>query len=165
MSYCGIEQFAVNVSRNWCFGRRRRGSGNVRRAASTAVIGAIIALGVGTVALAHHAVHAQFDVSKNVYLKGVLTKVEWINPHSYIYMDVKDKKGKSTAWSFETGAPNALRRAGLSKRELLKVGDTLEIRANPARNGKNLGLANELILPDGKIVRVGSTQSLSDQYD
>lgn len=124
-----------------------------------------LALGSASAVYAHHAVHAQFDVAKNIYLKGTLSKVEWINPHSYLYLDVKDARGKVTTWSLEAGAPNALRRAGLSKRELLAVGTTIEVRANPARNGKSLALANTVTLPDGKVIKVGSEQSLSETYN
>ena len=111
-------------------------------------------------AAAHHAVNAQFDVTKNVLLEGVLTKVEIINPHSYIHFDVKGKGGKVTNYSIETGAPGAMKRAGLSMRDALKVGQAYKIVICPSRNGTPTGLMSGITLPDGKTFTFGAQTNI-----
>jgi hypothetical protein len=76
------------------------------------VLGLLLA---GMPASAHHSVQAQFDLNKPFTITGVVTKVEWINPHSYLYLDVKDDSGTVKRWAFEMAGPGALRRAGLSR--------------------------------------------------
>jgi hypothetical protein len=111
---------------------------------------------LATAAFAHHAVNAQFDVTKNVTLTGELTKVEIINPHSYIHFNVKGPGSKVTGWSIETGAPGALRRAGFSMRDELKVGQTYKFVICPSRNGSPTGLMSGITLPDGKSFTFGA---------
>jgi hypothetical protein len=107
-------------------------------------------------ALAHHAVNSQFDVTKNVAMEGVLTKVELINPHTYVYFDVKNKSGKVENWAVESGAPGVLRRAGLSARDSLVVGQSFKFVISPARNGSKSGLMSSLTLPDGRFFAFGA---------
>jgi hypothetical protein len=114
---------------------------------------------------AHHAVNAQFDVTKNVLLTGVLTKVEIINPHSYIHFDVTGPGKKVTAWSIETGAPGALRRAGLSLRDALKVGNTYKFVICPSRNGSPTGLMSGITLPDGRSFTFGAETNVEAAKD
>jgi hypothetical protein len=114
---------------------------------------------------AHHAVNAQFDVTKNVLLTGVLTKVEIINPHSYIHFDVTGPGKKITSWSIETGAPGALRRAGLSLRDALKVGGTYKFVICPSRNGSPTGLMSRITLPDGKSFTFGAETNVEAAKD
>jgi Family of unknown function (DUF6152) len=128
-------------------------------------IAAIALLTIATTASAHHAVNAQFDVTKNVLLTGVLTKVEIINPHSYIHFDVKDVKGKVTNYSIETGAPGALKRAGLSMRDALKVGETYKFVICPSRNGTPTGLMSGITLPDGKSFTFGAQTNIDAAKD
>jgi Family of unknown function (DUF6152) len=106
----------------------------------------------GVPALAHHSVQAQFDLDKPIALKGVVTKVEWINPHSYLYLDVTDSAGKLKHWAFEMAGPGALRKAGLSRADRggLKVGDTVGINGVLAKDGTDSGLIKDLTLPDGR---------------
>jgi hypothetical protein len=120
---------------------------------------------VASAAYAHHAVNAQFDVTKNVMLTGVLTKVEIINPHSYIHFDVKDTKGKVTNYSIETGAPGAMKRAGLSMRDALKVGQTYKFVICPSRNGTPTGLMSGITLPDGKTFTFGAETNINAAKD
>src|SRR5262245_13033350 len=90
--------------------------------------------------LAHHSVSGQFDLSKTATLKGVISRVEWINPHIYVYLDVEENGGTST-WKLETFPPSQMRRFGLTK-ELItgKVGEVVTVSILPARDGtKNLG--------------------------
>jgi len=102
-------------------------------------------------ALAHHSFAAEFDATKAIRLTGTLTKVEWTNPHTYFYLDVKDDTGAIVQWACESGAPGALSRRGF-KRSLLKLGDTLIVDGYRAKNGANLMDARRVTLPDGQIL-------------
>lgn len=99
---------------------------------------------------AHHSFGAEYDGNKPITLKGVITKVEWANPHCHFYMDVKDPSGKTANWKFEGFPPNVLARTGFKKDVTLKVGDTLTVFAWRARDGSNLAHAREVTLADGK---------------
>ena len=96
-------------------------------------------------ALAHHAFAAEFDANKPVKLTGVVTKVEWTNPHTWFYVDVKDESGKVTNWGFEMGSPNGLMRNGWT-RNSMKIGDVITVEASRARDGSNLANARAVIL-------------------
>jgi len=85
-------------------------------------------------ALAHHAFTAEYDGTKKITLTGILTKVDWINPHVFLYVDVKDSSGKVTNWAFETGPTVALHRYG-AKRSMFVEGQTITIEAYPAKDG------------------------------
>jgi hypothetical protein len=102
-------------------------------------------------ALAHHSFAAEFDASKAIRIIGTLAKVEWTNPHTYFYLDVKDESGAVVRWACESGAPGALSRRGF-KRSLLKLGDTLIVDGYRAKNGANLMDARRVTLPDGQIL-------------
>src|SRR5260370_40152823 len=95
---------------------------------------AIFAVMAAVPALAHHSFSAEFDGSKLIELKGVVTKIEWANPHVYFYMDVRDEKGATTNWGCETTSPGSLHRQGWT-RETLKVGDQVTGDGYPARDG------------------------------
>src|SRR5215469_7241439 len=88
-------------------------------------------------ARAHHSFAAEFDGSKAIRLTGVLTKIEWTNPHSYFYLDVKDDSGKVINWGCEAGAPGALSRRGFRKVDI-KLGDTLVVDGYMAKDGSNI---------------------------
>jgi hypothetical protein len=100
---------------------------------------------------AHHSFAAEFDGSKVIRLKGTLTKIEWTNPHSYFYIDVKDEDGKVVNWGCEAGAPGALSRRGFRKGDI-KLGDTLVVDGYMAKDGSNIIDARRVTLPDGRIV-------------
>ncbi len=85
-------------------------------------------------ALAHHSFASQFDVSKPVTVRGTVAKLEWTNPHSWIYVDAKDESGKVVQWRCELVSPNQLKRSGLS-RDTIKVGDQLIVEGSRARDG------------------------------
>lgn len=123
----------------------------------TLLVAAVVGLGLagGTATQAHHAVNAQFDVSKHVVFKGVLTKVDWQNPHAWFHFDVKKPDGTIEKWSTETVGPNGLRRLGLSDRRLFQIGETYEVDVNPDRSGKNIGFTNSFKFPDGRTIKVG----------
>ena len=99
--------------------------------------------------LAHHAFSAEFDQSKPVKVSGEITKLEWVNPHAWIFIDAKGADGKVTPWRFEMGAPNALLRAGWSKSDI-KVGTAVTISGFLARSGGSVGNAFQVRLPDGR---------------
>jgi hypothetical protein len=119
---------------------------------------ALLAAGLGAFVApvsAHHSFAAEFDGSKAVRLVGALTKVDWSNPHTYFYLDVKDDKGKISHWSCEGGGPGALSRRGLGKGDL-KLGDTIVVDGYRAKDGSNLIDARRVTLPDGRSIYGGS---------
>jgi len=98
---------------------------------------------------AHHSGAAVFDPEKPIALSGVVTRVEWTNPHAHFFMDVKDASGKVTNWNLELASPNVLVRNGW-KRNSVKEGDTVSITGQQARDNTNFGIANTIVFPDGR---------------
>ena len=113
-------------------------------------------LSAGTPVVAHHAFTAEFDATKPVKLRGTVTKMEWVNPHSWIYVDVKTDDGKVEPWAVEAGAPNAMFRRGWNKNSI-PVGIEVVIDGYRAKNGKNIANGRDVLLPDGKKLFVGSS--------
>jgi hypothetical protein len=101
---------------------------------------------------AHHSVQSQFDIHKTVTVSGTVSKIEWINPHSYLTISVKDANGNAQKWAFELGGAGALRRAGMSRADRggLKPGDEVTATALAARDGSNSGFLQELKVADGR---------------
>jgi hypothetical protein len=110
--------------------------------------------------LAHHAYTAEFDTTKPVKLSGVLTKVEWSNPHIWIYLDVKDDKGNVTNWGFSASPPGMLQRRGITKGSL-KLGEVLTISGHRAKDGSNNASGNVVTFSDGRDARIGQDQALN----
>ena len=106
--------------------------------------------------LAHHAFSAEFDQSKPVKVSGEITKLEWVNPHAWLFIDAKGADGKVVPWRFEMGAPNALLRAGWSKSDI-KAGTAVTISGFMARSGGSVGNAFQVRLPDGRDLFAGSS--------
>jgi hypothetical protein len=104
---------------------------------------------------AHHSFAAEYDASKAVRITGVISKVEWTNPHSYLYIDVKDDHGTLLTWTCEGGAPNALSRRGFRKNDI-KIGDTVTIDGYGAKDGSHLMDARRITLTDGRSFYSGS---------
>src|SRR5215831_13211224 len=102
-------------------------------------------------ARAHHSFAAEFDATKALRITGALTKIDWSNPHTYFYIDVKDENGAVANWSCEAGSPGALSRRGF-KRGDLKLGDTIVVDGYRAKDGSRLIDARRVTLPDGRIV-------------
>jgi Family of unknown function (DUF6152) len=99
-------------------------------------------------ARAHHSGAAEFDMKKRVELTGVVTKVEWTNPHAHFYMDVKDASGAVTNWNFELASPNVLSRNGWH-RNSVKAGDTVTVSGSQAKDASNYAAASAVTFPDG----------------
>jgi Family of unknown function (DUF6152) len=106
-------------------------------------------------AIAHHAFAAEFDANKPVKLRGTVTKMEWINPHTWIYMDVKKPDGTVDEWMIEAGTPNTLLRRGFT-RESLKAGTEVLVDGYQSKDGSLRANGRNLTLPDGKILFLGS---------
>jgi hypothetical protein len=106
--------------------------------------------------LAHHSFSAEFDATKSITLTGVVTKVDWANPHVYFFVDVKDDKGAVVNYACETDGPNALIRRGW-KRDSLKTGDQITVDAYLAKDGSKFVDARLVKLPDGRKVFAGSS--------
>jgi hypothetical protein len=105
---------------------------------------------------AHHSFSAEFDINQPVTLRGVLSKFEWVNPHGWIYIDVKDAEGKVVTWAIETGGPNALLRRGIRRTDF-PLGTELVIKGFRAKNGTPTANANTIALPDGRRLFAGSS--------
>src|SRR5437879_9601025 len=120
------------------------------------ICAALAALALAAPVWAHHSVQAEFDLDKPFNVSGVVTKVEWINPHSYLFLDVKDATGKVKHWAFEMAGPGALRKAGLSRADRggLKAGDVVTVNGVLAKDGSDLGLLKDIKLPDGRVFTV-----------
>src|SRR5215471_10519345 len=112
------------------------------------------------VAQAHHAYTAEFDTSKPVKLTGVLTRVEWTNPHIWVYLDVKDENGKVTNWGFSASPPGMLTRRGITKQSL-KPGEMLTISGHRAKDGSNNASGNVVTFADGRDALIGQDQALN----
>ncbi len=106
---------------------------------------------------AHHSFAAEYDASKPLTLTGTVSKVEFMNPHIWVYLDAKDENGNVVKWQCEGGAPNSLRRQGWSK-ESLKEGDQVTIEGFRAKDGTNTCNSRSVKLPDGRKVFAGSAE-------
>jgi hypothetical protein len=123
---------------------------------------AVLAAGIGLLAatlplVAHHSFAAEFDSAKPVSLQGVVTKLDWMNPHIWIYLDTKDDSGTVAHWQCEGGPPNTLTRNGWT-RDALKIGDQASIEGFRSKDGTNTCNARTVKLPDGKRVFAGSAE-------
>ena len=126
----------------------------------------IAAVGLGMLlasvpAIAHHSFAAEFDAAKPIKLTGSVTKVEWMNPHTYFYIDVKDEKGTVTNWGLEMGSPNGLMRQGWT-RNSMKVGDEISVEGSMAKDGSKIANARTVTLGDGTRLFAASSQTTAD---
>ena len=127
---------------------------SLRRTLACGGIG--LAVLAGSPVRAHHAFAAEFDAAQPITLRGTVTRVEWINPHTWIHIDVKDPSGKSTAWMIEGGTPNTLLRRGVDKNSI-PAGTEIIVDGYRAKNGSNRANGRDLTLPNGKKLFVGSS--------
>jgi hypothetical protein len=104
---------------------------------------------------AHHSFAAEFDVNQPIVLKGIVSKAEWANPHSWVYLDVKNDAGKTTTWAIECGAPNALLRRGWNKNSL-PIGSEIVVHGYKAKNGWSTANAKDITFANGTKLFMGS---------
>jgi hypothetical protein len=128
----------------------------MKRMQVIAAAGALLLAASAPPAAAHHSFAAEFDAKKPVSLKGTVTKMEWINPHSWIHLDVRNPDGTITKWMIEGGTPNTLFRRGFTK-DSLKTGTEIQVEGFQAKNGANRANGSDLILPDGRRLFLGSS--------
>ena len=111
---------------------------------------------------AHHSFSAEFDAAKPVTLKGFVTKIDWTNPHVWIYINVKDEKGATTNWGFEMGPPHLLQGQGW-RRDSLKIGDEVQVEGSRAKNGSNKMNARSVVLAaTGQRLGAASSQAINN---
>lgn len=130
------------------------------RSVATVVVFALMV--VARPVLAHHAFSAEFDQSKPVKVQGEISRLEWTNPHAWLFIDSKGTDGKVVTWRFEMGAPNALLRSGWSKSDI-KPGTQVTVSGFLARSGGSVGNAYQVRLADGRDLFAAS--SLKDAAD
>ena len=127
------------------------------RPAGLALLSGMLLAGAAATVSAHHAFAAEFDADRPLDVKGVVTKSKWVNPHSWLFFDVKAADGKVTNWGVEFGAPNALANKGLAKTDL-KVGDEVQVKGYRSKNGEAFGYSVFVTLADGRTFQTGGAQ-------
>jgi hypothetical protein len=113
-------------------------------------------LGAGGSLVAHHAFSAEFDANAPVTLRGPVTKVEWINPHAWIHIDVTTPKGAHETWMVEGGTPNTLQRVGIT-RDSIKIGTVIVVAGFKAKDGRLRANGRDITFPDGRTLFMGSS--------
>ena len=121
-----------------------------RLSAVLVLAGVLVATGP---VLAHHSFAGQFDVNKPTAIKGVVTKVDWINPHVYVYVDVTNEQGNVTKWSIETFGPGRMRTEGLTK-ATFGIGKPVTVQMYASRDGSNVGFLRTITFADGHTIEV-----------
>jgi len=107
---------------------------------------------------AHHAVQAQFDINRPLTVTGNVTRIDFVNPHGYLYVDEKDDRGVVNNWAFELVAPGQLRKVGLGRGTgAIRIGDVVTVTALASKDGSKSGLAKTIKLSDGRTVEIGTT--------
>ena len=128
----------------------------IRKIATACAIACAATFAGAGVASAHHSFAAEFDANAPVTLHGTITKMEWINPHSWLHVDVKNPDGTVTEWMVEGGTPNTLFRRGFT-RDSVKAGMEITVEGYRAKNGANRANGRDLILKDGRRLFMGSS--------
>ena len=129
------------------------------RVAGSLLLGCLLSAGV---ALAHHAFAAEYDDTKPVKVTGVITKVEWTNPHVWFYIDVKEDDGKVVNWAFSGSPPGMLMRRGITK-DALKIGEVIHVEGFRAKDGSHNGSGGSVTFADGRKVFTSSVEDKSPE--
>jgi hypothetical protein len=132
------------------------------RGLSAFLLTAALALAASAPARAHHSFGVEYDINKPVTLTGTITSIEWTNPHSFIYVDIKGADGKVTNWKFEGYPPGVLYRQGWKRDVSIKAGDTITITGWQARDGGAWGHARQVTCADGKKLYFGPAPGTGD---
>ncbi len=126
------------------------------RAPYVGVIAGLILTLLAGATYAHHAFSAEFDASQPVTLEGTIAKMEWVNPHAWMWIDVADDDGTVVEWALEFGPPNALFRRGWTKSSV-PIGESVKVSGFLAKDGRKVANANQVTLPDGRSLFAGSS--------
>jgi hypothetical protein len=119
----------------------------------------VLLLATAAPVLAHHSFSAEYDSAKKISLKGIVTKVDWMNPHVYFYLDVTDEAGNVVNWAFEMGPPNGLQRSGWT-RNTMKVGDEVIVEGTLAKDGSKQANARSVTMAStGKKLGAASSEA------
>src|SRR5262245_17870907 len=132
----------------------------MRRDLMAALIACVIVLGLAAPMFGHHSESAEYDSTKPVKVTGTISKVEWMNPHIWFYVDVKDANGKVTTWGFSGGPPGMLLRRGITK-DVLKIGATVNVEGSRAKDGSNNASGRKVTFPDGRNVFTASAEDVA----
>ncbi len=119
-------------------------------------VAGVVVLGAGGPLVAHHAFSSEFDAKAPVTLRGPITKVEWINPHAWIHMEIKTPSGKPETWMVEGGTPNTLQRRGIT-RDSIKIGTEIVVAGFKAKDGRLRANGRDITFPDGRTLFMGSS--------
>lgn len=118
---------------------------------------AAVSAGAVAPALAHHSFAAEFDADSPIELTGIVTKIEWMNPHTYVYIDVENENGDIESWALEMGSPNGLMRRGWT-RNSLQIGNLVSVSGTRAKDGSFKGNVRSVVLASGERLFAGSSQ-------
>ena len=131
----------------------------MRHAARTLVFAAAAVLTAAT-ALTHHSVSGQFDTTKKVTITGVITRIDWVNPHIYVVVDGKDESGAAGQWALET-VPTAMARKAKLTKEIMagKQGETVTVTGQPARDGRKSAWINRITYSDGRFIQLSADRN------
>ncbi len=134
-----------------------KAEGSEMRSGATILVGVVLLLRAATVPVAaHHAFSAEFDADKPVHLTGKVTRMEWINPHAWVHVEVEKADGALETWMVEGGTPNALLRRGFTKNSLVP-GTEIVVQGYQAKDGSLRANGRDLTLPDGRKLFLGSS--------
>jgi hypothetical protein len=137
-------------------------SRNILMTGKSRILHALALAGLASPAYTHHSFAAEFDAARPVAVEGVVTKIRIVNPHSWIYLDVKNKDGSAANWGFEFGTPILLKTKGIAKTDV-EPGTRVSIEGYRSRNGGEFGYARLVKLADGRSIQIGSAADAPDQ--